>query len=250
MPTAPTPSPLPPARKPSFTVSFVIDPFVGEKAPALRVIVRNPNATPLPLTTFSSPACFATHYLSIELTRPGSKPPVLAPCAVKDFPGTDGELAPNAERTIELPLSKVFQKLTAGRYEISISWDPSELDRARPGTGVGASFSTTNITQFVIAEILSTFRIERGKAASLPGGHRLTFRAHGHKHTMAGGPPSPLIIHGELTRKGKSAEEFSINVHTDERRVFSIDDLVFELVEHEYDGWMKLRYFGPITLDD
>lgn len=249
MPTAPTPLPVPPAHKASFIVAFVIEPTVGDKPPTLRVTVRNPNATALPLTTFSSPACFAKHYLSIELTRPGAKPPTVAPCTMKDFAGTEGQLAPNTERTIELPLATVFKKLTAGRYDISFSWDASELDRVRPGTGVGASLSSTNITQFVIAPVLSTFRIARGKTANLPGGHRLTFRAHGHKRTMAGGPPSPLIIHGELTRKRKTAEAFSINVYREERRVFSIDDLVFELVDHEYDGWMQLRYFGPIALD-
>lgn len=231
------------------TVSFSVQPPFSETPPILRVTVHNPNAVAVPFTRFDAPACFARHYLAIHLARPDGKPVVAAPCAVKDWPGVAGQLAPYAVTTIELPFAKLFTKLSTGVYELGVDWDSSELERARPGAGVGAASTSLDTQRFVIAKIRASFRVAIGKRVGLPGGLRLEFRAHGHKHVMAGGPSSPLIIHGTLAANKQPPEEFTVHVFTDESRLFSIDDHVFELVAHEYDSWMQLRYFGQFALE-
>jgi len=232
-------------------VGLSIKPVVGDKAPTLTVTVDNPNKVAVPLTRFADPVCFAHHYLVITLTGPGGKPVKRAApgCAIKDWPGTDEKVAAGTSATIEVPLTALFGELPKGTYEIEVDWDPTELEKARPGTGVRASQTSTSGSRFVIAKPLSTFKILRGKSVNLPGGHRLTFRAHGHKHTMAGGPPSPLIIRGEITVAKKKPVEFDESVQVERNRVFQLEGLTFELGTYEYDNFMELRYFGPIALE-
>lgn len=69
-----------------------------------------------------------------------------------------------------------------------------------------------------------------------------------HKSVMAG-QSSPLILRGSFTPPGKDrATEFSVNLHTEDTRVFRLAEvLVFELVGDEYGGWMRLRHFGRVA---
>jgi hypothetical protein len=229
-------------------VVFTIEPRVGAAAPILHVTVTNPNPVAVPLTRFADSVCFAAHYLGVRVSRSGQAKTARA-CAIRDWPGVEEALAPGTSETIDLPLTALFGTLASGVHEIEVDWDPSGLERMRPGTGVLATRTSLNVSSFAIAKPLATFKIKLGKTMSLPRGARLTFSAHGHKRVMAGGPSSPLIVHGTFSAKGVPSAEFSVSVHADDSRLFSIGDHLFELVAHEYDSWMQLRYYGKLVLE-
>jgi hypothetical protein len=102
--------------------------------------------------------------------------------------------------------------------------------------------------QFLLHKALTTLHIERAAKVTLPDGSTLTFGSHGHKRTLVGGPPSPLIIHGAFAAPAESSpREFSVNVHREDSRFFRIRErFLFELVNSTYDQSMDLRYFGEV----
>jgi len=249
---APMPDAAPaPAAPPKITAAFTVAPRVGSTPPVLDVVLHNPTPTPIAITRFDDAACFAHYQLSITLTDPAGKPRGVRPCAVTAWPGIVAELAPNGDLAIELPFAKLFAgRWPRGVYQLDVDWDPSALDEARPGTAVSATQSSLANAPFAIARPLATFRIARGKSVNLPGGVRLRFLGHGHKHVAAGGPSSPLIVNTELVRGRGQPVEASANVQLEDTRLFELDGLMFELVAHDYDAWMQLRYFGKLALDD
>jgi hypothetical protein len=241
-----------PAWRPSaaqVTVAFSVRPRIGATAPTLRVTVRNPNPRAVPVARFDRAACFNQFNLAIRLTRPDGKLAAAKPCTVKDWPAALGELGSGKTLVADLPFAELYDGLTPGVYRLEVDWDPTALERARPGAGCYASSTVLDATTFAIASPLASFRIARAETVALPDGVRLTFEAHGHKIVSAGGPPSPLIVHGALASGGRPAKEFSVNVFTDETRFFSIDDQLFELVDHDYGRWMDLRSYGRLALD-
>jgi len=85
-----------------------------------------------------------------------------------------------------------------------------------------------------------TFTIRKGETLDALDGLRVTFKGHGHKTMMVGGPTSPLIIYLAFEYDGKTAEhEYHVYDH-DHARGFEWNNFVFELLEHHYDVWMKL----------
>lgn len=253
---APTPAepatPPPPAAPPKFAVIFQLAPEVGPTPPTLDITVRAAAATgPVPLTAFDDPACFVHHYLDLRITRPNRKPQPLAPCMIKDWPGTDAPLAVGEVRRIKIPLAKLATSWPRGTYGLDISWNPHNLALARgEAAAVRASQSQQSGTGFTIARPIKTFRITRGGSVDLPDGVALRFTGHGHKSVEAG-QSSPLILHGTIARPGGKPREFSVNIHTEHTRVFRLaDDLVFELGEYAYDDFMKLHYYGKLRPPD
>ncbi|MBK9752339.1 MAG: hypothetical protein IPO88_02325 [Nannocystis sp.] len=250
-PAAPVPPVVPaaPAQPVAVTVSFVLAPEVGPGPPTLAITVRNPSTQAVPLTRFADPACLVRHYLDLRVVRPNGRDQALAGCAVKDWPGTDESLAAGGEQRYVVPFAELAAKWPRGTYRVDVSWDPGELARARgEAAAVRASQSSLNLSEFTIARPLATVRVRRGATVTLPDGARLHFGGHGHKSVMAG-QSSPLILRGSFTPPGKDrATEFSVNLHTEDTRVFRLAEvLVFELVDYEYDGWMRLRYFGRVA---
>lgn len=247
MPTPPPDAAMTPAPA-AVSVVFNVQPLVGDKPPVLTVTVRNPTSQAIPLTRFSDPRCFAHFTLELQLTRPDGRPVTLAPCAVKDWPGTDGTLAAHAEERVVVPLAAVSSAWPLGTYAIDVRWDPKALVAARGGGAAHASDWSLNESAFTIAKALATVKVEPGKPVLLPDGLQLTFMAHGHKRVLEGGPPSPLIIRGSTKGPGaRDATEFEVSVFADESRIFRIDrSLVFELGAYQYDRFMELRYFGRI----
>lgn len=250
-PAAPAPPVVPaaPAEPVAVTVSFVLAPEVGPGPPTLAITVRNPSTQAVPLTRFADAACLVRHYLDLRVVRSSGRDQALAGCAVKDWPGTDESLAAGGEQRFVVPFAELAAKWPRGTYRVDVSWDPGELARARgEAAAVRASQSSLNLSEFTIARPLATVRVRRGATVTLPDGARLHFSGHGHKSVMAG-QSSPLILRGSFTPPGKDrATEFSVNLHTEDTRVFRLAEvLVFELVDYEYDGWMRLRYFVRVA---
>lgn len=235
----------------SLVVAFDISPTLKEPGapPKLRVTMRNDTDKPLEVMRFESDACFAQFFLELPLTLPDQTTPPPAGCPIRSWPGVKGTLAAGAEESRELDLATIFPgvKWVRGRYRLPVKWNPKALEAYFGGKFVhDASQTSLNVQAFDLVNPLGKFRIERGKEIALPDGARFAFSAHGHKRTMEGGPPSPLIIHGGFAApKGKALEPFEVQVFADESRVFSVGDgFTFELVKNEYDAWMDLVYFG------
>ena len=251
--------PSPALREPSsapLEVTLILTPLVGEPGhpPRLTVEAKNLSAQPLPFMRFTSTSCFAHFYLSLRLTPPGGKS--LTPsagCAVLKWPGIELPLAPGAVERRELKLEELFPGLTweKGRYELDAQWNPTELAAYKNGRFAwNAQMQSYTGPGFNLAPALGPqVRAEKDRPLKLPDGAVLTFKSHSHKRTMVGGPPSPLITYLSFkSPSGPALEDVQVNLQLDETRLFVVGDgYVFELVAHDYNEWMDLRYFGKLS---
>ena len=103
-------------------------------------------------------------------------------------------------------------------------------------------------SQTVAADHTTSLRIERGTPVPLDDGLLLSFRAHGHKHVMSGGPSSPLIVRMEYLRPvspgsadTQSIEQASYNLFPPASATWQWRDYQFQLRDHAYDRWMDLE---------
>lgn len=245
------PSALPgPALPGRVTVGFTITPVVGDAPPTLRVRVHNPSARPVPMTRFADGACFVRHYLELALTRPGGEPQALKGCTPRrGAAGRDEPLAAGGELQVVVPLAELASDWPRGTYRVQLRWDPRELAAARgEAAAVEASQTALNTEDFTIARALATVRVERGASVRLPDGLQFRFTGHAHKHV---GPDetSPLMIHADVTPPGASRPlVFTTNLHSERSTLFTVEGgWTFELVDHAYDEWMQLRYYGRIA---
>jgi hypothetical protein len=244
----------PPASKESpLEVRLVVSPRLAApgKPPTLDVTVTNQAPRALDVMRFPSDACFAHFFLELSLTLPDGTGAVAADCPIRRWPGNKASLAAGASETRRLALATIFPAVTwgPGRYHLEASWNPAGLAGYLGGAYAwGAEQQSRGDGHFTLAAPLGTVRVEKGKTVTLPDGARLTFAAHGHKRTLEGGPPSPLIIHGAFAApKQPELKDFDYALHLEETRVFRLDgDATFELVDHAYDAWMELAYFGHL----
>lgn len=233
---------------PALTVTFEIQPLIGEKPPVLAVTLHNASTQALSYTRFDGARCFVDFLLNLTITGPSEKPIVLTPCGVKTWPGTDASLATGGSEKFLVPFAELADTWPLGTYSLGVSWNPAKLEQAR-GIMVPQALQTSlNSHLFSIIRPLAKLRIRRGETVKLPGGVRLTFVGHGHKDGEPG-DTSPLIIDGKIaTSANGKAEDFSVHLHTGHSRVFRVgDDRVFEVVSYAYDDWMELRYYGRIS---
>ena len=87
--------------------------------------------------------------------------------------------------------------------------------------------------------------ITRGQTVDLPGGRKLYFSGHSHKDVTPEMGPSPLMIAGTFTKPGAPPEDFSVNVHLEHSKIFTVGDEDFELIHYDYNQSMRLKYVGP-----
>lgn len=87
--------------------------------------------------------------------------------------------------------------------------------------------------------------ITRGQTVDLPGGRKLYFSGHSHKDVTPEMGPSPLMIGGTFTKPGAPPERFSVNVHLEHSKIFTVSDEDFELIDYDYNQSMRLKYVGP-----
>lgn len=249
--------PAPPAKvqeapvsppSPALTVSFDVQPLIGEKPPVLTVTLHNASAQAIPYSRFEGARCFVDFLLNLTITGPDGKPVVLTPCVVKAWPGVDANLAAGGTERLLVPFADLADKWPLGTYSLRIIWNPDRLEQAR-GIKVPRALQTSlNSHLFSIVRPLAKLRIKRGETVKLPDGVRFTFDAHGHKEVEKG-DTSPLIIHGKIaTSANGKAEDFGLNLHIEHSKMFRVgDDRVFEVVNYAYDDWMELRYYGRIS---
>lgn len=228
------------------TVSFVITPVLGAPgaAPKLEVTLHNESAKSLEFMRFEADACFAQFFLSLGVTLPNGTKAQPAGCPIRSWPGVKGTLAAGAKEKRVLDLARVFPgvKWAAGKYGLVVEWDPKALEAYFDGAyATRASQYSLNESFFVLAKSLGSVRVTKGQSLKLPGGGTFTFDSHGHKRTMEGGPPSPLLIRGALNGK-----PFDVALDAGDAGRFTIDGLTFVLRAHEYDGWMELDCFGGV----
>jgi hypothetical protein len=238
-----------PALPGGVTAHFAVDRIVGETTPTLIITVRNRGRAPVPFPAFSDPTCFTFFNLDMTLTPPGGKPTrPRTSCKADAIVDGSKRLAAGAVATEKVSLAALFGELAAlGLYELDISWAPIELAKIRGEAGVAQVGSSTNAAdRFAIAKRVSTRRLERGKSMKLGTDATFVFTSHGHKHTMAGGPPSPLIVHGTFTYRKARPVDVSINVHVDESKVFGVRGHILEIIDYAYDDYMQLQYWGRI----
>ena len=103
-------------------------------------------------------------------------------------------------------------------------------------------------SQTVMTDSAKSLRIQRGEAVPLDGRLHLSFRSHGHKHVMAGGPSSPLIVRVEYLQQAesdysvfRSIEQASYNLFPPESATWRWRDHQIRLIDHHYGSWMDLE---------
>lgn len=225
-------------------VSLVLTPTFAEVGTplSLKFAVRSDVQEAKTLTLYKDDACFAVKQLRLTLADPKGKELALPACADESVEVIT--VAPEGVYERAVDLTKLFPaaKWTAGRWKLDLSWNhlgPNDAGRDAVGQ------SSTTGEPIIRAKPLQTFTLKPKGSVTLKDGSVFVFRAHGHKHVMAG-DKSPLIIRGEFGAAGKKKQEFDANVMTDEERDFVLDDRTFELLEYEYDGPMKLKYYGKV----
>jgi hypothetical protein len=233
------------------SVAFTLSRMVGPTPPTLEVAWTNESDEPVGMVSFASEQCFAHFYLQAWLTLPdGKELEADVPCPIRSFPGVKTELAAHATDKKSVKLETLFPqvKWKTGYYRLSLDWQPYPLKQMFDGGFAPlAKVSTGTSQELTLANVLGKVTVKRGVEAKLPDGARLSFRSHGHKHTMVGGPESPLIIHGAFAKPGGKPEEFDVSVHVSESRMFTLGGgYMFALGKYEYDGFMELEYFGRI----
>ena len=233
---------------PALSVSFVLQPVVGEKPPVLAVTLRNSSKQAMEYGHFFTAPCFVNFLLKLEIKRPDGTPMDIKPCVVKAWPGVYASLGAGRSERMLVPFAELADAWPLGTYSIDVDWNPTALEEAR-GLKIPRALQTSiNETEFTIAKPLTKLRIRRGETAKLPDGVLFTFAGHGHKDVMRG-ETSPLIISGSIkTNPAGSAEAFSVNLHPEQDRLLRVgDDRVFEVVNYAYGDWMELRYYGRIA---
>lgn len=233
---------------PTLSVTFEIQPVVGEKPPVLAVTLHNEGAQAIPYTRFDGGRCVVDFLLDLMIKGPDGKPVVITPCVVKAWPGIDASLAAGGSQKMLVPFADLADKWPLGTYSLRVLWNASRLEQARGIKVPQVLQSSLNSSSFSIVRPLAKLRIRRGETVKLPDGVRFTFAAHGHKEVEKG-DTSPLIVHGKIATSATSKEEeFGVNLHTEYSRMMHLgDNRVFEVVDYAYDDWMELRYFGRIA---
>lgn len=226
-------------------VSLMVAPAFAEVGTPFTLTVRIENVSkePQPALLMVDDACLVVRQLGGVLTSPAGKEQAATDCASAEQ--TSVTIAPESTFSRKVELAKVFPRVkwTVGRWKLDVSWKHASADG-------GAHVSQTSLTgeALIRAKALQTFTIKPKGSITLSDGSVFTFRAHGHKHVMAG-DRSPLIIRGEFAPGGKKREEFDASLDVEAERVFDLDGRVFELVDWKYDESIKLRYFGRVQRD-
>lgn len=247
--------PQPPERVDA-SVAFRF-PRVATQPPDLTVVIHNHGTRALPMVTFASAACFAHHWLAINVSvREGSgrdrRPLALGPCPVRSFPGIATTIAPGAALTVVLPLREVFPTIGRGDFDVELRWDATALRAALgPDAGFDASSTSVSDTRLTIAKPRKELEIRRGQSVTLPGGATLRFAGHSHKMVDADSAPGPLMVGGAFGPAGGRSEEFTVSLFPDAGpAIFELGPdgarHVFELIDYAYDESMRLRYFGVL----
>lgn len=94
---------------------------------------------------------------------------------------------------------------------------------------------------------MNEFTILRGGSKLLPSGATVRFDGHSHKDVTAEMGPSPLMVSGTLTQPDGKVESFTINVHLEHSPRFSVHGESFEILSHDYNRSMRLRYIPSGT---
>lgn len=236
-------SAAPPAPEPP-EVSAVasVSSRIGATPPTLTLVVTNTTSQVLRVAKTKEPRCWLPLYVTGRLLKSDGTP-VAEIKRCKAVRSETLELAPSATLTIEVPLAQLFKKLPRGSYQLDVALDATGA-RTADGSGLAWRQPLPSF-MFTVAKLVSTFTIERGRPAPLAKGVTLTFTGHGHKHTMEGDPPSPLLIAAQLATAGTTTE-VSASVQTEDHAPFQLGPHTFDLVEYAYDERMTLRYWGTV----
>ena len=216
---------------------------VGPAAPMLTVRVHNDGTTPITMTDYADPTCFAERWLRLVVTDGKSKTVKPSACA-KPGPGTSRLIAPGAEVRFDIPLAKVFPALGAGSYGFAAGWKSAAPDDA---AAFSVLESSLNESRFTIARPQAEVTIARGQTITLPDGAKLTFSGHSHKDVDARSAPGPLIVNGTFGPPKQAAKPFYASVFVESSRMILLADAyAFELVDYVYGESMKLTYYGNL----
>ncbi|HNF77948.1 MAG TPA: hypothetical protein PKX14_14245 [Thauera aminoaromatica] len=219
-------------------VHLLVSPAFAEvgTAPSITLEVHCEAAEAMVLKVPKDDVCLVVKLLQATLANPAGKAQAPAACTNEEL--VEVRLEPGGDFSRRVELAKVWPgvKWGAGQWELDLGWNDAL------GTKIGQL--STPSDPLVRAKALQTFTVKARKTVKLDDGTTFEFQAHGHKRTMEG-QRSPLIIVGAV--KG---EDFSVNLVTEEERVFEANGRVFELIEWKYDESMKLRYFGRVKWRD
>jgi hypothetical protein len=108
-------------------------------------------------------------------------------------------------------------------------------------------FGANEVITMQSVDYESEFTIRKDEMVQFSDGLKLTFKGHGHKTVMAGGPSSPLVIAMEYDLKGK--KDFNTySVYPDENETWSWEGRYFYMGAYEYNSSMKLKVSHSATM--
>jgi len=243
-PEAPKPVETKP-QPPRLSARAAFSSLIAEKSPTVTITVTNPEVYAVPIAKVTKPICWLALYTRAELTRPDGKESEMKPCK-DDGKHAIEDLAPGATKTITLNVSELFGTLGLGQYSLNFDWDTTEAGKLDEKLVVFGKLEQRR-RDFIVAKLLSTFSIAKGKTAPIDGKVKLLFVSHGHKSVSSTGPGSPLLINAEIVENGKGREVYA-SIHTEDKELVNLDGYIFDVVEYKYDESMKLRYWGKLQL--
>jgi hypothetical protein len=167
-------------------------------------------------------------------------------------PDPEGAYPAGAGAVVRLVLSGedlVLTDLGAGYVSTRVVWTAShrvELVTHRAANAPWVELHVDALDADHLRDVRS-IHVARGAAEAIGGGVALRFVSHGHKHVMAGGPESPLLVSVAYEVAGEAPAEQHLSLHPPEEASWRWRDYHLRLTRYEYDAFMDLEV-GRMTL--
>ena len=158
----------------------------------------------------------------------------------------DGVYPAGSGATVRLQVDGTVVVLT----ELSSGYDSSRVGWSRKhrvellahgGSPPWVDLAVDRVGPEIVAGSSRKERVTRGGTVTLDGDIAMKFRAHGHKHVMAGGPKSPLIVRVTYLAGERSPKQADINLWPPEKAEWRWQDHRFRLLDYSYDDFMALE---------
>lgn len=231
------------ARAPEapLVVTFSLASTLGDPGspPVLTVELENTSSAPVSFMRFESARCFAHFSLRLSLQAAGGTVAPNTTCPIRAWPGVKSTLAPKAKERRTLAVTELFpsEAWAAGRYELDLAWDSTELRNFFDGAYAPPARETARAPiRFTLVKPVGRARAIKGTEVTFSDGARFTLLGLGEAQVLSGtfspDRQSPLeafnvgVTGGVLTLRGRTF-----------------------VVGRSGEGWMELMYFGALAPD-
>ena len=231
------------ARAPEapLVVTFSLASTLGEPGgpPALTVELENVSSAPVTFMRFESARCFVHFSLRLSLRSAAGTVAPNTTCPIRAWPGVKSTLAPKAKERRTLVLTELFPSETwaVGRYELDLTWDPTELRTFFDGAYAPAVRESARAPlRFALVKPIGRARATKGTEVTFSGGARFTLL----------GLSETAVVSGTFSPDRQSPlEPFTVTVTGG---VLTLRGRTF-VVGRSGEEWMELTDFGALAPD-